>query len=257
MGKNPAFLFYPSDWQRDLDEHSLEIEGAWIRICCRLWWAPQRGRLTLTQERWATILRTDIDAANRIIDCLLNEKIASGQRDYHGYVTLWSRRIIKDEKEREFNRLRQQRFRIKEKRNANITPHITEPSQDVSVSVSVSDTNKKKIYKRKNVVFVCPSLNEIMQYCKERGNNIDPEEWMAFYESNGWMVGKNNMKNWKAAIVTWEKRKKGDVYGRGKGLGGYRIPEYREERPITTDAERERGKEILAEIRQRIEKDTS
>ena len=255
MGKNPAFLFYPGDWTRDMDDHSLEIEGAWIRICCRLWWAPQRGRLTLTQERWSTILRTDIDNANRIIDCLLNEKIASGQRDYHGYVTLWSRRIIKDEKEREFNRLRQQRFRIKEKRNATVTPHVTEPSQ--RLSVSVTDTYKEKnIKKRKSVVvFMSPSLNEITQYCKERKNVIDPEEWMAFYESNGWMVGKNKMKSWKAAIVTWEKRKKGDGNGRRKDLGGYRIPEYRDELPVATEVERERGKVVLAEIRRRIEED--
>jgi len=51
-----------------------------------------------------------------------------------------------------------------------------------------------------------PLIGEVKAYCLERKNNIDPEAWMAFYTSNGWMVGKNRMKDWKAAIITWEKR---------------------------------------------------
>ena len=46
------------------------------------------------------------------------------------------------------------------------------------------------------------------EYCRERNNGIDPEEFWAFYESKGWMVGKSPMKDWKAAIITWEKSKK-------------------------------------------------
>lgn len=53
--------------------------------------------------------------------------------------------------------------------------------------------------------FQKPSVAEVSAYCRERGNNIDPEEFVAFYESKGWMVGKNPMKDWKSAIVTWEK----------------------------------------------------
>ena len=52
-----------------------------------------------------------------------------------------------------------------------------------------------------------PSVNEIKDYCIERNNGIDPEQFFDFYESKNWFVGKNKMKNWKAAIRTWEKRK--------------------------------------------------
>ena len=45
-------------------------------------------------------------------------------------------------------------------------------------------------------------------YCKERGNNVDPAMFMSFYESNGWKVGKNPMKDWKACVRTWENRDK-------------------------------------------------
>jgi len=57
MGKNPAFLFYPGDWTRDLDDQDLEVEGAWIRILCRLSWEEQRGIATKTLREWAHILR--------------------------------------------------------------------------------------------------------------------------------------------------------------------------------------------------------
>lgn len=53
--------------------------------------------------------------------------------------------------------------------------------------------------------FQKPTVAEVSAYCRERGNNIDPEEFVAFYESKGWMVGKNPMKDWKAAVITWEK----------------------------------------------------
>ena len=56
--------------------------------------------------------------------------------------------------------------------------------------------------------FVKPSISEVAEYCRERNNGIDPEEFWAFYESKGWMVGKSPMKDWKAAIITWEKSKK-------------------------------------------------
>jgi hypothetical protein len=52
--------------------------------------------------------------------------------------------------------------------------------------------------------FIPPTLDEIKQYCKDRKNTVNPEKWMAHYESNGWKVGRNSMKDWKAAVRTWE-----------------------------------------------------
>ena len=56
--------------------------------------------------------------------------------------------------------------------------------------------------------FQKPTLEEVTEYCRTRNNGIDPEEFFAFYESKGWMVGKNPMKDWKAAVITWEKSAK-------------------------------------------------
>ena len=46
----------------------------------------------------------------------------------------------------------------------------------------------------------------VRAYCQERGNKVDPQAFVDFYESKGWMVGKNKMKNWKAAVRTWVRK---------------------------------------------------
>lgn len=56
--------------------------------------------------------------------------------------------------------------------------------------------------------FVKPTISEVAAFCSERGNDIDAEEFCAFYESKGWLVGKTPMKSWKSAIITWEKSRK-------------------------------------------------
>lgn len=53
--------------------------------------------------------------------------------------------------------------------------------------------------------FIKPTLEEVAEYCKERGNNVDPERFVDYYEGNGWKVGRNSMKDWKATVRTWEK----------------------------------------------------
>lgn len=52
--------------------------------------------------------------------------------------------------------------------------------------------------------FVKPTIEEVKEYCESRGNGVDGNKWMAHYESVGWKVGKNPMKDWKAAVRTWE-----------------------------------------------------
>ena len=59
-----------------------------------------------------------------------------------------------------------------------------------------------------------PPIEDVIAYCQERKNKVDPEKFMAHYKSNGWMVGKNKMVDWKAAVITWEKND--GVNGNGK-----------------------------------------
>ena len=53
--------------------------------------------------------------------------------------------------------------------------------------------------------FTAPTIEDVKAYCKERGNRVDPERFIDYYTSNGWKVGKNPMKDWKAAVRTWER----------------------------------------------------
>jgi hypothetical protein len=53
--------------------------------------------------------------------------------------------------------------------------------------------------------FIVPTIEEIRAYCRERRNTVDAERFFDYYTSNGWQVGKNKMKDWKAAVRTWER----------------------------------------------------
>lgn len=56
--------------------------------------------------------------------------------------------------------------------------------------------------------FKKPTVEEILEYCRERNNTINAQHFYDYYEANGWKVGKNSMKDWKATIRTWEQRQK-------------------------------------------------
>ena len=68
--------------------------------------------------------------------------------------------------------------------------------------------NKNKEIKINNKLFKKPSVNDVELYCIERDNKIDAISFVNFYESKGWMVGKNKMKDWRACVRTWEMRAK-------------------------------------------------
>lgn len=53
--------------------------------------------------------------------------------------------------------------------------------------------------------FTAPTKEDVMAYCNERNNRVDPERFIDYYTANGWKVGKNPMKDWKAAVRTWER----------------------------------------------------
>lgn len=63
-----------------------------------------------------------------------------------------------------------------------------------------------------------PSVEEVRAYCRERGNNIDPETFIAHYTASGWMRGKTKIKDWRACVVTWEKK--------DKAAAGHKVCDY-------------------------------
>ena len=85
--------------------------------------------------------------------------------------------------------------------------------QVIQILNNLSDKNSTTINKNKQITitnkyFNKPTILEVKEYCIERKNNIEAESFIDFYESKGWMIGKNKMKDWKAAVRTWEMRNK-------------------------------------------------
>ncbi len=70
--------------------------------------------------------------------------------------------------------------------------------------------------KKRAHTFVKPSIKEVRAYCLDRKNTVDPQRFLDHYESNGWRVGRNAMKSWKAAVRTWEKNGFSDSNGEAK-----------------------------------------
>lgn len=67
--------------------------------------------------------------------------------------------------------------------------------------------NQSKTGGTKRAAFTPPTVDEVRQEVERLGYNVDAETFVAFYESNGWMVGKNKMKSWKSALTTWQKNR--------------------------------------------------
>ena len=91
---------------------------------------------------------------------------------------------------------------------------LNESSMQDGIKVPHTDNNEyininnNSLYKKGSSRFQKPTIEEIRQYCLEKGYNVDAEQFFNFYESKGWLVGKSPMKNWRAAVSTWNKREK-------------------------------------------------
>lgn len=112
---------------------------------------------------------------------------------------LYDRRISEERKQKKLTQSRNLEEILKKS-----TPEIEiELEKDIKIEKEIHSSAKSTTTKRKR--FEKPTLSEIKAYCIERNNNVDAQHFFDYYESNGWKVGKNSMKNWQAAVRTWEK----------------------------------------------------
>ena len=85
------------------------------------------------------------------------------------------------------------------KRGSNVT--VTPPETETDTETD-TERNKREPAKR----FTPPTVEQVREYCQQRGNSIDPQRFVDFYASKGWLVGKAKMKDWKASVRTWESK---------------------------------------------------
>jgi hypothetical protein len=83
-------------------------------------------------------------------------------------------------------------------------------AKQTATTIQVTSNNQQSIP---------PTVGEVRAYCESRGNGIDPEMFIAFYEARGWKIGKERMKSWKACVVTWEKRRQEQTPAREQSWG--------------------------------------
>ena len=111
---------------------------------------------------------------------------------------LYDRRISEERKQKKLTQSRNLE-EILEKSTPEIEIELEKEIKiEKEIDSSASTTTKRKRFEK-------PTLSEIEQYCIERGNKVDAQHFFDYYESNGWRVGKNSMKNWQAAVRTWER----------------------------------------------------
>lgn len=95
------------------------------------------------------------------------------------------------------------------------------PSNDGNKSMGDKSPARKR--------FIPPTLEQVQEYCAQRHNSVDPQRWFDYYSANGWKVGKNPMKDWKAAVRTWERN-------------GYQAPSMSQQQKSTGSENWSRGK---------------
>ena len=107
------------------------------------------------------------------------------------------------------SRMRKCRAKKEQLERNNVTPKLQngygeiEKELEIEREIEIESSAKSTTTKRKR--FEKPTIFDVEKYCIERNNNVDPQHFVDYYESNGWKVGKNSMKDWKAAVRTWER----------------------------------------------------
>ncbi len=84
----------------------------------------------------------------------------------------------------------------------------TTSEQRANTLKEVKEVKKLNNIVEKSTRFIPPHIEEVKNYCIERKNDVDPQKWFDFYTAKNWMIGKTKMKDWKAAVRTWENNNK-------------------------------------------------
>ena len=220
MPKLPYMQFYVDDWKAEigLAWSSLAARGCWIEILGAMHQSGRTGVLAGTAELISRVCRCSPDE----VVCALSELRTNGVAEVSeekGVFTIVNRRMRREAKERILAEERQARYRAGQDShiNANKNGIKTENKRKINGEINGGktelETEKEKETKREKekesntstrVRFSAPTVEEVREYCEKRKNHVDAERFVDFYQSKGWMVGKNPMKDWHAAVRTWE-----------------------------------------------------
>ena len=164
------------------------------------------GRVAYTDKMLATIFRmkeATVTMALRIFEEFGMVEIIDGVITIPNWGKHQNLEGIELAREKTRQRVAAYRSRQKELAQCNVT--------DCYSNVTVTHTDKERDKEgEKDIIsepkrFTPPTVEQVAEYCKERNNAVVSEKFVTYYSSIGWKVGKNKMKDWKAAVRTWER----------------------------------------------------
>lgn len=187
------------EWYQDINTKTLFLhlllkanwkEGSWQGINYK------RGQLIASMNTLAAETGLTFEQTRTAIKHLKStgeityEKIAKG-----GLITIV-----------EYNRFQDNPTQKPQKTHTETQSETTEATHEPQQYKNIKED---KEIKNNNSRFVAPSVEEVREYCRERNNSIDADEFVNFYQANGWVQGKGKpIKDWKACVRTWENNRK-------------------------------------------------
>ena len=153
------------------------------------------------EEMLSTIMRRPVNTVRLALNEFQRLGMISIENNFIALLN-WNKHqnLDKIEKLQHDTRVRVQKYRERQKAICNISVtqcNATDIDKDIDID---------KIKNKRGVKFTPPTFEEVSQYCYENNINIDIAKFIDYYTSNGWMVAKNKMKDWKAAVRNWSRR---------------------------------------------------
>ncbi len=156
MPKLPWMPFYPADYLLDTQPLSPAARGIWMDLICFLWRAEPRGTLSLSPVQWLKLLRCDPGTFATVTEELAMYNICDIETISNDCVTISSRRMTREEKQRKANRLRVRRHRSNKPRNAAVQDCNRENQNHISESEVRSQNQKSESEEEKSIVGQMP-----------------------------------------------------------------------------------------------------
>jgi len=202
---NPHKMFigcFIPNWLARCENISSSEKIVYARLCQ---FAGKDGECFPRQETIAVEVGLKVDAVNKIIKRLAELKLIESKRVGLGkpnkYKFLWHDLMNPDNGNHES---RTMETIVQE------TDSGTEQETDSGTEHIYKENHIRESYIKRNV-FKAPCVDEIVSYCRERNNNVDGAYFYDYYKTRGWLLGKTKMRDWKAAIRTWERNNKDTV----------------------------------------------
>ena len=162
------------------------------------------GELTWTglEDNFADELALDLDEKPENVEVTLMYLLKTGlieTNDNVSFVLPW---VLENTGSETASTQRVREFRERQK----LLQCNTDVTQEKRLCNGEKEKRERDRDRDKNRRFTPPTIEEVKAYCFERGNSVDAQAFIDFYESKGWKIGKDQMKDWKAAVRTWERR---------------------------------------------------